>query len=469
MLIIEGLFMLASSVVSLFYQEDTASAFLYSALITTITGIIVFAPLRHEEKIYGRREGYILVTGSWIIFTLFGTLPYLLSGSIKSFTDAFFESISGFTTTGATIFTNIEAVPHGILFWRSLTQWLGGIGIIIISLSFLPILKAINIQLSATEFAGQTSDKIHPKIKETGKRMVAIYIMLTITEAILLAAGGMPVFDAVCHSFTTLSTGGFSTRNDGMAAFTSPFIRVIITIFMFVAGTNMTLIYFGLKRNFKKIFSSTEFIYYLVICFFFSIIVSSVLHLKSGSSVGNAILNGTFHVISIITTTGFYTQNYNLWGSFLVLILFILMFTGGTAGSTSGGIKVIRLTIMTKNNILELKRLLHPNALLPVRFNHKTVPQSIVYNVLVFVTLYFFIIFTSTLIISFMGYDIITSFGTSAAMLGNIGPSLGTFGPFSNYSMLPGVGKWFMTILMLLGRLELMTVLILFSKSFYRN
>ncbi len=468
LLIIEGLFMFFSALISFLYNEHSVSAFIYSGLITTVTGVIVYSPLRHEERVYGKREGYIIVTGIWIIFALFATLPFLFSGAIKGFTNAFFEAMSGFTTTGATIVTDINGLPHGILFWRALIQWIGGIGIIVLSLSILPVVKAINIPISTIEFSGQPSDKINPRIKETGKRLVVIYVLITLAEAIILAIGGMPVFDAVCHSFSTMSTGGFSTHNEGLAAFSSPYIKVVITFFMFIAGTNMAIIYFALKRNFTKIFSNNEFTYYLIICVVFSIIVSAVLHHKTGQA-GKSIIDGTFQVVSIITTTGFYTNNYGLWNSFLILILFILMFTGGTAGSASGGIKVVRLMILTKNNRMELRRLLHPNAYIPVRLNHKTVPQSIVYNVLVFVTLYFLIICLSALVISLMGYDIITSFGTSAAMLGNIGPGLGTLGPFSNYAAVPEAGKWFMSLLMLLGRLELITVLILLSRSFYRK
>lgn len=469
LLIIEGILMLFSALISLILKEQTAGSFLYSSLITLITGVIVFTPLRNEERVYGKREGYIIVTGIWVIFTIFGTLPFLFSGSIKNITDAFFESMSGFTTTGATILTDIESMPRGILFWRSLTQWIGGIGIIFLSLYVLPVFKDINIQLSITEFSGQSSDKIHPRSIDAGKRLISIYIILTLAEVIFLAAGGMSLFDAVCHSFSTLSTGGFSTHNNNIAAVSSPYIKIIITIFMFIAGTNMTIVYFGVKRDFRKILGNNEFIFYIIICLFFSIITSLVLKQNSSFSTQDSILNGTFHVISIITTTGFYTDNYNLWGNFLILILFILMFSGGTSGSTSGGVKIGRLMIMTKNNRMELRRLIHPNAFIPVRLNHRTVPQIIVYNVLVFVTLYFLIICFSAIVISFMGYDIITSFGTSAAMLGNIGPGLGSFGPFTNYSALPVAGKWFMTVLMLLGRLELMTVLILFSRSFYRK
>ena len=469
MLIIEGLLMLFSALISLLFQEHIAGSFLYSALITTASGVIVFTPLRNTEKVYGSREGYIIVTGTWVIFTLFGTLPFLFSGSIKNFTDAFFESMSGFTTTGATILTDIESMPRGILFWRSLTQWIGGMGIIFLSLYVLPVFKDINIQLSTTEFSGQSSYKIQPKAVDAWKRLLIIYVLLTFAEALFLIAGKMPVFDAVCHSFGTLSTGGFSTRNNGMAAFNAPYIKVVVTVFMFIAGTNMAIVYFGLKRNFRKILSNNEFIFYTIVCIGFSILVSMVLKFTTDLSTRDSILNGTFHVISIITTTGYYTDNYALWGNFLIMILFILMFSGGTAGSTSGGVKVVRLMLMTKNNRMELRRLIHPNAFIPVKLNQRIVPQNIIYNVLVFVSLYFLIICTSAIVISLLGYDIITSFGTSAAMVGNIGPGLGTFGPFTNYSAMPMAGKWFMTVLMLLGRLELMTVLILFSKSFYRK
>jgi trk system potassium uptake protein TrkH len=468
LLIFEGLFMLVSAAVSLIYQEQSASSFFYSALITVVTGAIVFTPLRNVERTYGKKEGYIIVTGIWIVFSLFGTLPFLLSDSISNFGDAFFESMSGFTTTGATILTNIESLPHGILFWRSLTQWLGGIGIIFISLSAFPFFKSINIQLTATEFSGQPPDKIHPRIKDAAKRLVTIYFLLTLTEAILLMIGGMPVFDAVCHSFSTLSTGGFSTRNDGIAAFDSPFIMIVITLFMFIAGTNLTLVYFGLKGNFKKIFGNNEFVFYILICLIFGLIGSAILYFKDGISSGKAVIDGAFHVVSIITTTGFYTQNYKLWGNTVLILFFILMFTGGTAGSTSGSIKIVRLLLITKNIRQELKRLIHPSAFIPVRLGKHIVPQNIIYNLLVFITLYFIVMCIGTFVISIMGYDLITSFSTSASMLGNIGPGMGTFGPFTNYSTLPMAGKWFLSGLMLLGRLELLTVLILFTRNFYK-
>jgi trk system potassium uptake protein TrkH len=469
LLIVEGLFMLVSAGISFLYHEHAASSFFFSALITIITGIIVFTPLRNEERVSGKKEGYIIVTGTWVIFSLFGTLPLLFSGSIESFSDAFFESMSGFTTTGATIFSDVESLPHGILFWRSLTQWMGGIGIILISLSIFPVVKSINIQITATEFSGSQIEKINPRIKGVARRLLMIYGAITLAEAFLLIAGGMPVFDAVCHSFSTLSTGGFSTRNNGIAAFTSPYIITVITLFMFIAGTNLVLVYFLFKGNFKKVTGNNEFVFYSGICAVFIVITTAIMLFRGDINAGKAIAEGAFHIISIISTTGFYTQDYNLWGYSMVLVIFILMFTGGTAGSTSGGIKIVRLLLVTKNSRQELKKLIHPSAYLPVRLDRHIVPQNTIYNVLVFLTLYFFVICISTFVISAMGYDMITSFSTAASMLANIGPSLGSFGPFSNYSSLPVFGKWFLSALMLLGRLELLSVMILFTRSFYRN
>ncbi len=468
MLIFEGLFMLLSAAVSFIYHETSTSSFIYSALITLVTGAIVFTPFRNEERVYGNKEGYLIVTGIWILFSLFGTLPYLLSGSIKSFGDAFFETMSGCTTTGATIITDIESLSHGIIFWRSLTQWLGGIGIIIISLSLLPIVKSINIQLAATEFSGQATSKIYPRTVDAAKRLILIYFLLTVAEVMLLWIGGMPLFDAVCHSFSTLSTGGFSSQNDGIASFATPYIKVVITIFMFIAGTNITLIYFAMKGNFKKITGNNEFVFYSVLCLFFIVISSAFLRIKAGYPSGQSITDGAFHVVSIITTTGYYTQDFNLWGNFMIIIIFILMFTGGTAGSTSGGIKIVRLLLITKNSRQELKRIIHPNAFIPVRLDKHIIPQTTIYNLLLFIILYCFIMCFGTFIMSMMGYDMITSFSTSASMLANIGPGLGSFGPFTNYSSLPVLGKWFLSLLMLLGRLELLTVLILFTRNFYR-
>jgi len=466
-LIIEGLFMLLSALVSIIYGEH--SSLILSGIITIVTGILVFTPLRDEDKIYGNKEGYIIVTGIWLVLSLFGTIPYLFSGAIKGFGNAFFESISGFTTTGASILTDVESLPHGILFWRSLTQWIGGLGFIIISMSVLQVVKTINIQLTLTDFTGQPTNKIQPKIKEAIKRIITIYAVLTLIESVLLMFGGMNLFDALCHSFTTMSTGGFSTRNGGIASFSSPGILITLTIFMFLAGTNLTLVYFGLKRNFKKIIENNEFIFYTITCIVFILITSFVLISKHDYQKGKAFLEGAFQSVSIITTTGFYHTNYNLWGNFLILIIFLMMLTGGMSGSASGSIKTIRLLLITKNSRHEMRRLIHPSGFIPVRQDRKIVPQTIISNLLVFITFYFLILCFGSLVIASMGNDIITSFSTSASLLGNIGPGLGNFGPFTNYSEVPMIGKWFFSFLMFIGRLELFSVLVLFTGSFYKR
>ncbi len=468
-LIFEGLFMLLSAAVSFLYKEQAATPLLFSAIITIVTGILVFTPMRNEKKLSGHKEGYIIITGVWLICSLFGSLPFLLSGSIRSFGDAFFESISGFTTTGATILTDIVSQPHGVLFWRSITQWLGGIGFILISLSLIPVVKSINVQLTLMDFIGQATDKINPRVSSSAKRMITLYAVITLIEAVLLTISGMPLFDSVCQSFSTMSTGGFATRDNSISSFGSPLILIILTVFMFLAGTNMTLVYYAVKNNFKKAFGNHEFIFYAIACLVFILIVSSSLWIKPGITAGKAFLEGTFQVISIITTTGFYHADYYQWGSFLVLILFIMMFTGGTSGAPGGSLKIIRLLLTTKNARHEMRRMLHPNAFIPVRLDKKMIPQSLIHNVLIFITLYFVIICVSSLVISFMGYDVITSFSTSAAMLGNIGPALGSFGPYSNYASVPMVGKWFFAFLMLLGRLELLSVLTFFTRDFYRR
>jgi trk system potassium uptake protein len=468
-LIIEGLLMLVSAVVSWIYHEHTGYSLLYSALITLITGILIFTPLRNTEKVYGTREGFIINTCIWLLFSIFGSLPYLFSLSTDNFTDAFFESISGFTTTGATIFTNVESLPHGILFWRSLTQWIGGIAIITLAFYVLPVVKSLNIQLLTTEFSGQTTDKIHPKVIETVKRMIIIYIVFTLFESFLLLLGGMSFFDAICHSLSTLSTGGFSTRNNGLAAFSSPYLKAVITVFMFFAGTNPALFYLGFKGNYKKVFSNNEFLFYVILIIGFSVIVSSLLFISSGRSISTALSDGFFHSVSIITTTGFYTENFSQWGNLLLLIIFILMFTGGMAGSASGGIKVIRLLIIARNSRRENRRLVHPYAYLSVKIDQKRVPEQIVYNLLIFIILYFICMCAGTLVISFLDYDIITAFSTSASMVGNIGPGLGTYSPFTSYANLVPAGKWILCALMVLGRLELLTVIVLFSRSFFKR
>ena len=469
LLMLESVAMALALLVSFIYSEKHSFHLFLSVAITFFSGFVLHSAFRNDEITIARREGYIIVTGSWVLFSLFGTLPFLLTGSISSFTDAFFETMSGFTTTGASILSDIESMPHSILFWRSITQWMGGMGIIVLSLAIIGEIKIGNFQLFAAEVPGVTKDKLHPKLKETAKRLWAIYVVFTSSETILLVAGGMSLFDAVCHSFTTMATGGYSTKNASIAAFESPYIHAVITLFMFLAGINFALAYFALKGNFKKILNNDEFRFYGKICITFTVIVSAVLWLRNGYSPLNSIIYGSFQVISIITTTGFATANYELWGSFLLMVIFLLMFTGGSTGSTGGGIKMLRLLILTRNSRQELHRLLHPNAVLPVRINGKAILPTLINNVLAFVVLYFLVTGISIAIISLMGYDIQTSFGAVAASLGNIGPGIGDVGPVENYSHFPVFGKLYLSFLMLVGRLELFTVLILFTGSFYRS
>jgi trk system potassium uptake protein TrkH len=466
-IIIEGLFMLLAAAVSFLYGEP--ATLLLSAIITIVAGVLVFTPLRNEEKLSGQKEGYIIITGMWIIMGLFGTLPYILGGSITSFADAFFESVSGFTTTGATIIGDPELLPHGMLFWRSLTQWIGGLGFIVISLSVLQVVKTINIQLPITDFTGQAADKIHPKTGEAAKRLISVYVILTAVEALLLSAGGMNFFDALCNSFTTISTGGFSTRSGSMSSYGSPYIMIILTIFMFLAGTSMTIFYFGVKLNYEKLKKNNELLFYLLTCMIFILLSSVTLWIQGQFPAGRSFLEGAFQSVSVITTTGFYHSDYNQWGALLILIIFVMMFTGGMSGSASSGLKIIRLLLITRNVRHEMRRMIHPNAVIPVRLDNRPVPQGIINNLLVFIIFYFMVICVSSIVISLMGHDIVTSFAASAALLGNIGPGPGDFGPFSTYSEVPAAAKYFFSFIMMAGRIELFSLFVLFSSGFYRR
>ncbi len=469
LLIMEGICMLTIIPVSLYYADGDLLPVIISMAITLSAGLLMSQLFKDHNSTIGKREGYLIVTGSWIIFSLFGSLPFTIGGAISSYTDAFFETISGFTTTGASILTEVESMSHGLLYWRSMTQWLGGMGIIVLSLAILPVLKIGSMQLFSAEVPGPTPDKLHPKIRETAKRLWVIYLGFTLTEAVLLKLGGMSFFDAICHSFTTMATGGYSTKTASIAAFDTPYIHYVITIFMIIAGTNFTLAYFGLHGRFRKIFTNEEFLFYISLLLLFIVGVTAVLHFTRGHALEESFRDAAFQVVSIVTTTGYATADYCSWGPFLVVVIFILMFTGGSAGSTGGGIKMVRLLLLAKNSRLELRRLIHPNAIIPVRLNHKAVSQNTMYNVLAFIVFYFFITGLSSIIISSMGYDISSSFSAVAASLGNIGPGLGQVGPTMNYAHFPVFGKWFLSFLMLLGRLELFTVLVLFTKWFYKN
>lgn len=469
LLILNSLFMISGIPFSVYYGDNDITSLLLSGFITALVGLTLWYFSRKEKGEVRKREGYIIVSIGWVVMSIFGALPFVIHGCIPSYTDAFFEVMSGFTTTGASILNNIESIPHGLLFWRSLTQWIGGMGIIVLSIALLPILGIGGMQLFVAEVPGPTKDKIHPRVKETAKRLWGIYFIFTLLETVLLLLGGMNLFDSINHAFTTMATGGFSTKQASIAHFDSPFIHYVIILFMFLAGTNFSLHYHVLHANFKSVYKNDEFRFYAKLIFIFTIIVTIGLLINSISSPTDSFRNSLFQVVSIVTTTGFVTSDYESWGVFFQVIFFILLFTGGSAGSTGGGIKMVRHLMLLKNSFLELRRLVHPRAVLPIRFNQSAVPQDIIYNILAFFLFYIAIFVFGTVIMSLTGLDFLSSMGSVATSLGNVGPAIGSVGPIDNFAHIPDFGKWFLSFLMLLGRLELFTILIIFSPAFYKK
>lgn len=470
LLIIEGLFMFTGIPFSLYYCGNKCFSLLYSGLITSGAGAVLWLLTRKAERSIGKREGYIIVSVAWLVISLFGTLPYLISNTIPNFTNAFFETISGFTTTGATILVDIEAVPKGLLFWRSLTHWIGGMGIIVLSVAILPILGIGGMQLFVAEMPGTgiTPDKLHPRITQTAKRLWLIYVIFTFAETILLLLGGMNFFDSLCHSFATMATGGFSTQNTSIAAY-SPYIQYIIVLFMLMAGTNFTLHYLGMHGKIREVWNNEEYRYYILFTFGFVILITILMIWSSDIAVEKAFRNSLFQVVSVVTTTGFVTSDYLFWPGNLWIFIFLLMFIGGSAGSTAGGIKIARQILLLKNSALEFKRMIHPKAVIPVRFNGRAVPADIIHMIMAFFLFYILTFFAGTFIMTLLGLDFDTAIGATIASLGNIGPGIGKVGPAHNYSSLPDAAKWLSSFLMLLGRLELFTVIILFSPSFWKK
>jgi trk system potassium uptake protein TrkH len=467
LLMFESFFMISSLVFAFYYNESVIPVLL-SAVITFVSGGLLFLlTVKNKNKNIGKREGFMIVTTAWTVISLFGSLPYLISGAIPSFTDAYFETISGFTTTGASILNNIEALPKNILYWRAMTHWIGGMGIIVLSVAILPFLGVGGMQLFVAEMPGITPDKLHPRITGTAKRFWGIYVLLTLVEILLLWAGEMNLFDSVCHSFATLATGGFSTKNNSIAGFT-PYSQYIIIIFMFLAGTNFTLHYFSLHGQFKKVVKNEEFKVYFYVTLVVAVVLTAGLIFFMNKDVETAFRDALFTVVSILTTTGFVTADYILWPSYLWMLIFALMFLGGMAGSTGGGVKIIRHILLIKNSWTELKRSIHPNAVIPVKYGKRIVNRQIIFNVMAFFLIYILFFSLGTFVMALIGLDFESSVGASIASLGNIGPGIGGVGPVENYSFIPPLGKWMLSFLMLIGRLELFTVLVIFSPSFWR-
>jgi len=483
LLLFNGGFMLLAALLSFIYSDGATNQLVLSGLSVLVIGFLAMIFTKNHSKEMTKRQGYIVVAFGWVVMALSGTLPYILTGSITNFTNAFFETISGYTTTGASILTDIEVLPKGVLFWRSLTHWIGGMGIIVLAIAILPLLGIGGMQLFAAEAPGPSTDKLHPRITDTAKRLWLIYVGYTAAETLFLKLAGMSFFDALNHSMSTLSTGGFSTKNDSLAHWNdSPMIQYIVVFFMFLAGTNFVLSYFGFKGNFSKIFKDEEFKLYAKFIIIFSVISAFVVYYNSAFSVSSsfdhpmvfgaieaAFRHGLFQVVAIVTTTGFVSADFTIWPHFLVVFFFGLMFLGGSSGSTSGGVKVVRHLVLIRNGFLEFKRALHPNAVLPVRYNAKSISGEIVFNVLGFFMLYMLSFIVGALGFSFIGLDFESAIGVAASSLGNVGPALGEFGPAQNFHQMPLMGKWWGSFLMLIGRLELFTVLILLTPFFWRK
>lgn len=482
LLLFNGGFMLLAAVVSGIYQDGATLSITLASITTMFVGVFSMYYTRGHKKEVKQKEGYIIVTFGWIVMSISGMLPYLFSGAVPDITNAFFETVSGYTTTGASIMDDIEVMPEGILFWRSLTHWIGGMGIIVLAIAILPLLGIGGMQLFSAEAPGPSADKLHPRITDTAKRLWLIYFGYTIAETILLKIAGMSFFDAINHAMATLSTGGFSTKNASLAYWNDqPLIQYIVIFFMFLAGSNFVLSYFAFKGKVQKVFKDEEFRYYAGFIIVFTIIVALVIYFKANitditpgypmvlGKAESSFRHALFQIISVITTTGFVSADFTQWTPFLTIFFFGLFFLGGSAGSTAGGIKVMRHLLIIKNGVLEFKRTLHTNAIIPVRYNNKTVKEKIVYNIIGFFVLYMLLFIIGALVLGSLGLDFESAIGGSASSLGNVGPALGSLNPVSNFNSLPDLAKWWCGFLMLAGRLELFTVLILLTPYFWKR
>lgn len=470
-LFILGLTMLAPLACSLAYGEADSLSLLYSLLITAGFGLILYLAGRFEGEtvLLGHREGFLIVSAGWILSAFFGGLPYMIYGTLPALTDAYFETMSGFTTTGATVINKIEALPHGILLWRSMTQWLGGMGIIILSIAILPYLGVGGRQLFKAEVPGPVKDKLVPRIAQAARSLWLVYVIITIVGFILLLFGGMSAFDAITHIFCAMATGGFSTKDSSIAWFNSAYIDGVLVVFMVIAGMNFTLHYKLLMGDFRTFYKDSEARFFLGMVLVATLLITLDLRLNVMADLAKAFHYAIFQVSSIITTTGFVTDNFAKWPAFSQIILLLLMFIGGSAGSTGGAIKCVRILLVLKQGYRELYRLVHPHAVTQVKLGHETVPQDVMKSVLGFFILYLCIAILATIAISALGLDMITSFAGVAATLGNVGPGLGLFHPATTYSEAPAIGKWILSFCMLIGRLEIYTVLVLLTPEFWKK
>ena len=454
---------------SLYYKDGAWLSFILSSATCILAGGSLFYFCK-EKKELSVRDGFAIVTFGWTFFAVFGALPYLFSGAIPSPLDAIFETMSGFTTTGSTILTEIERLPESLLFWRALTHWLGGMGIIVLSLAILPMLGVGGMQLFKAEVPGPTTDRLKPRIQDTAKLLWGVYVLLTALETLLLMLGGMGFFDAICHSFATLATGGFSTRNASVGAFNSSYIDTVIIVFMVLAGINFTLHFQLLRGKFKDFHRNEELRCYLGIILFATLVIMAF-NWSDGVylNLGDNLRFSAFQVCSIITTTGFGTADYEVWPTISQYILIGLMFIGGCAGSTGGGMKVARILLLFKHSQVQVFRLIHPRAIRLVKLGKRPVDEGVLQAILGFFALFIGTFVAASLLMAACGMDLVSGGAAVVACLSNIGPGLGTVGPVDNFSQVPAFGKAVLIGCMLMGRLELFTVLVFFFPSFWKK
>ena len=475
MLAIIGLSMLFPALVGLFYGETNLFAYLYSMVGCLSVSIPVWLLTRRSRKL-SIKDGFALVAFAWIIVAIAGSLPFYFTGAIPNFTDAWFEAMSGVTTTGATIIGNVNTLPHlengieslpkGILFWRSFLQWIGGMGIIVFTIAILPLLGVGGVQLFKAEVPGPVADKIKPRVKETAKILWMVYVGFTVLQMVLLKLAGMPLFDSICHAFTTMPTGGFSTQNASIAAYNSPLIQYIVIFFMFVAGINFTLHFRTITGNFTALFKDYELKVYIVTIVFATFVIFLSLSASNSDWSHKSFMVSLFQSIAIMTGTGYANADYEMWPYFCQLALFILMFFGAMGGSTSGGMKLTRIIVLIKYAATETRRMLHSRAIIPIRIGERSINDDIVRNTLGFFLIYLSIFVLTALVLTAFNLDLISAFGAAASAIGNVGPAFGEFGPTDNYALLNPIGKWMLSFCMLLGRLEIFTILVLFTRSF---
>jgi trk system potassium uptake protein len=471
LLFIEAGLMFVCLIMALIYHEDDILSFLLSMTFTIASGFIFLSLGNKAENSMSRRDAYLIVSLTWVIFSIFGMMPFIISGYLTNVSDAFFETMSGFTTTGASVINDVSTLPHGLLFWRSLTHWIGGLGIVFFTIAILPSFVTGDVRLFAAESTGPTHNKLQPRISSTAKWLWMVYLFLTAGCAISLILAGMNWFDSINHSFATTATGGFSTNSDSIRGFNSPSIEYIEIIFMFLSGTNFTLLYLTvIKGKIKCLFQSSEFRFYIFIALVFSGFIAFILISQRGYGLEHAIRSSLFQVVSLFTTTGFYSDDFGAWPHITWVILCICMFMGACAGSTSGGLKCIRVVMLAKIIKNEFQHILHPNAVLPVKIEGNIITHSVQITLLAFFTSFLLLILFSSIAMIYMGVNYLNAITIAISCLSNVGPSIGAqIGPTQSWSTLPEAAKWIASALMLIGRLEIFSVMVLFTRSFWKD